>query len=444
MRTYQAKKIPGLLALLILIFGIGGGIYFAETSLDYLTQAQKSNQPQEVRLTNKTHSMVSISWITEKSSFGLIKYNTAGRTPQKIAFDDRKKNQETSLYKTHHVSLRNLQPETQYEFFLEVDGKRYDNNGKPYLFTTLAEAEVSKLLPAYGEVLFADNSPAAGALVYLTLEKAGPLSALVNKSGNWLIPLNIARDKDNGSSIAGGEKRKIELFIITAEKGAAQAITTTEQVSPASTIVVGKRYDFRLKAQKEKKQETEILGAQKKENRQYKIEIIQPEKKQALSSQRPLIRGTGFPGNKVSIILQSRRYTVVVDVDKRGNWSWTPPKNLQAGNHVIIIKTRNKEGAIITLRRQFVVLKSGTRVLGEATPSATLAPSAAPSPTATLTPFASPTPTSVFGTPTPTLSQQETPRSGSWTLSFLCIGLGFIFISLGIFPGLLEQRLKFK
>jgi phosphodiesterase/alkaline phosphatase D-like protein len=67
--------------------------------------------------------------------------------------------------RAHHVTLRNLAPETTYYFRVHSGDAVDDNGGQLYQFTT--GATELPLVPylAYGQVETGDGGPAVGALV---------------------------------------------------------------------------------------------------------------------------------------------------------------------------------------------------------------------------------------------------------------------------------------
>lgn len=440
----KTRRIPTILALLILLFGVGGGIFLAESSLQFVSRAGTQSKPREIRVTNRTSSMATISWITEDKTLGVVRYGIDGESLTKLVVDDRMLSSEDGLFTTHHVTLRNLEAQTRYAFVIQSDNKKYDDKGEPYTFTTFSPGELSDIEPAYGEILLPNNESAVGSIVYLNLTGGEPLSTLVKESGSWLIPLNIAYDTSSSLPMADVGSRKVELFIRSPTTDVAQAVTDTDHDSPVPTIVIGKRYDFRLKAEVAKA-EPEILGRRDSQRRELSFKIIQPEEQQAISSPRPLIRGKGFPGQKVSIIVESLPQRAVVTVDSRGDWSWTPPRHLKPGIHKVTVIAIDSEGKQIMLKRNFRILPSGSSVLGEATPSATLAPTpeevsptpttptSTPTPTLVPTgPTSTPTPTPVFALPTPTPTAAPDFETGSLTPTILFIGVGSLLMLLGL------------
>jgi hypothetical protein len=106
-----------------------------------------------------------------------------------------------------------------------------------------------------------------------------------------------------------------------------------------------------------------------------------------------------------------------VQVASNGNWTYTPKKNLSPGKQSVTITSVDSKGKAVAVTHMFTVFKSGTQVLGDATPSATLTPGS----TITSTPTVDETPTpdsTLAGTPPP-VSGNELP-----TLILLILGLG--------------------
>lgn len=105
-------------------------------------------------------------------------------------------------------------------------------------------------------------------------------------------------------------------------------------------------------------------------------------------------------------------------VMKDGTWQYTPLHLLSPGLQSVTITTVNEGGKTVALTHTFTILKSGTQVLGDATPSGTLAPTSGP------TIFATPSPTS-------TLAGAPVPTSGTSLPTILLILFGLAFLGSG-------------
>jgi hypothetical protein len=145
---------------------------------------------------------------------------------------------------------------------------------------------------------------------------------------------------------------------------------------------------------------------------------------ETITTTQPEFFGEAPPGTKLTITLESDPVTDEVNVPSSGEWNWTPPSDLPEGTHKITIRWADASGILRTLTRSFVV-QAAEGPAFEATPSATLTPTATP----TGTPTASPT-----GTPTasPTATVFATPESGSLTPTLLLSIMGIGVIAFGI------------
>jgi len=61
-----------------------------------------------------------------------------------------------------------------------------------------------------------------------------------------------------------------------------------------------------------------------------------------------------------------------------GSWSYTPKKPIDIGNQSVTITTIDEVKKPIAITHLFEIMKSGTQVLGTATPSGTIAPTVTP------------------------------------------------------------------
>ena len=443
-------KIPTILAIFLLVALIGITIYMVETYSGGQTVANNTIVPGNVEITNITDASLTVSWTTSAQTSGLVTIKPSSGGKQISAFDDRDTDDKVGKYATHYVTVRNLTPGSQYDVTILSNGMTFKTNGKPWqgeTFQTLA-SHASKLEPAYGSVITPDGYKAKGAIVYLSLEGGQKLSALANPSGSWLIPLNVSRTADGISYLAAGD-RMTEQIIVRMETGVASALCDTLNDSPVPEITIGKSYDFRK--QQATNQETTsladlstqtppVLGAQT--SAQKDIGITAPSEGSALSTFLPLIQGTGVPGKTVTVAISIPPQTGTTTIENDGIWRFTPAQNVAPGKQLLIVTTQKVTGDVVTLTRNFEIFKSGTQVLGDATPSGTLSPTPTikttitPTPSGkispTPTPKTTPTPTPLLTGPTPTTSAQ-TPLGppGTYTPTLLFLSFGVLLFTFG-------------
>lgn len=438
-------KIPTVLGLFLVILIIVLVSFFFEIASRGQIRASASTKPSAVIATNVSDTGFTVTWLTTDPTTGAVTLISPKQKEQTF-FDERDLSarptgattsfptagRKLGKFVTHSIAIKNLQPNTDYFFKVLSNSKPYLNNDKPYQVRTapILRSSPNNLEPAYGTVTVATGQPAGGAIVFLTLEGGQTLSSLVNPSGSWLIPLNLARSEDLSQYFPLTE-RVTENILVRSTSGGASAVTDTLNDSPVPTIVIGKTYDFRKQqAQKsnnkdlaEKKLSSPAILGKETSQGAAKVSILSPANGAALTSNLPLIQGTGVADKKVTITVgiqapTSGTTTVAID----GLWRFTPSKPLSAGKQSVTITTVDAGGKPVAITHVFEILKSGTQVLGEATPSASLSPTATP--TMSLTPE----PTS---SATSTLSGEPLPESGTILPALILLILGWGLLTGG-------------
>jgi hypothetical protein len=411
----KIKTIPTLIGLTIVSAGLVVGLFLIERSQNIFSRATTENNPRQVKISNITSNSLTISWLTTGAASGRVKFGTDAKSFDSEANDERDADlSQRETYFSHYVSLTNLEPSTTYYYQIYSDSRRYDDNGRPYQITTAPEIignpPANDL--AYGTILDSGGQPAEGALVYLNLANSTLQTSLVSSSGNWAVPLNQARTTNLSDYISYDlEASTIEIFVQFREK-TANAVTTTNNDSPVPPITIGESFDFREKASAEEAEMTFLSGFILEEDSlatpSYSLTITNPQEGESLATQKPLFMGKGPAEGKITIEIESSQELAgEVTTSIWGNWSWTPPKNLEPGEHTITISYFDDQGIKQSISRAFIILAAEDSQL----PSFTATPSAAP----TIEP--SPTPTSVLPTPeetptaTPALGLTPTPTS---------------------------------
>lgn len=451
----KVKRLPTLFGILILVVGIAATAYLTQRVQLFFLKAQPKVIPQNVKISNLTRETFTASWITlGNPSSGYLKF---GKTTSlgKISLDDRDQNiNALGQYVTHHVTVGGLEPQTTYYFKIVSGGKEYDQNGSPYSTTTASANPSSSLNPTYGIILEENNQPAKEGIVYVRLGNSNLASTLIKSSGNWLVPLAGLLNQDLKSAFKGGPEDLEEIFVQGNQK-TSKAMTTLQNNAPVPEIVLGKDYDFRTLPVSPTPPKPTLTPTP------LSFSLTQPASGAAIPGQ-PLLKGTGIPGEKVKIKLESESpLTAEVTIDQSGNWLWQPPQDLSPGEHTATVTSLDNQSKPQTIVRKFMVLASGTQVVEAATPSATPTVTSRPSPTSTPTPTPTagpkptltPTPTSQPSpTPSPTMAPKPTlsptpqatsaafPESGDLLLTLLLGAAGITFIGLSFLfkPGRVE------
>ena len=434
------QRIPTILGIIIICLSLGATIILFKNIRSLLSQAAPNTTPLEVKITNLNDSNFSVSWITNSKVSGTVNYGTESSLGN-IAADDRDQTaNQTNQYLTHHVTLRYLKPVTKYYFKIISEGASFDHNGEPYIVTTAPQAELpnSGAQPAYGTVINAYGKPAVDAIVYLTIPGATLQSTVVKTTGNWLVTLNNVRTSDLSGFIKITGTEKIDILVQAGADGTATATTDIAHTSPVPQITLGQNQNFVSSAgltpslspspvsSSSPLPTGTILPTSSPTSGSsnftippitYTPSLTSPATGSAIPSDRPIITGTGVPGQTVTIKIESANpVSGTATVDANGNWHWTPPTGLPPGEHTVTVSTTDTTGKTIQLIHTFIVLASGTQVVEAATPSASTRPS--------------PTPTAI-PSPTPTPSVATGPATGNLTPTIFLILLGLTFIAIG-------------
>jgi len=444
----REKRVPTILAIFVLLAALFAGVFLIQKGQTLFLRAEPEITPNQLKITNITSSSFTVSWITEKKTSGFVKFGET-TSMEETAPDDRDQvSGSTGSFQTHYVTLKNLKPKTTYFFKIGSGGKIFDDSGKPYKITTAA---ITSGAPppsdiASGTVLKPNGEPAEGAIVYLSMANVTPQSALARTSGSWIIPLNTAYNA-NLSALANYDRESQieEIFIEGGSLGTATVITTTKNDNPVPEIMLGKNYDFRQETSPASGgQKTEIsitppppskfsfadLGPARESTASSDLTILNPKENEKITTQKPEFLGTGPANETLEIVIESPIYTDTVKTDSKGNWRFTPPTNLEPGNHTVKISFGGE-----TVSAKFTVLAAGESSLPAftATPSATLTPTLKPTPTTT----PSATPTSIAARTAMPATQSGVPTSGDLTSTFLLLIMGLTFI----FSGLIIEKI---
>jgi len=247
-KTLFQKQIPTILGLVILVVALIAGVFLiGEGPGVFAPRATAETTPRNVRITNVTDSSFTISFLTQDSTPGFVKYGTeAGRLNSQSSDDRDQLTGTVGQYKTHHITVRGLNPNTQYFYELGTgSGATFDDSGAPFAIQTAQRSGApSAAKTAYGSVSTPNSTPADGAIVYLSIEGVGEMSSLVKATGSWAIPLSNARSSD-GSGYATIGDEDVMNVLIQGEQPSLQSQFSIEvaQSQPVADIVIGQTPD---------------------------------------------------------------------------------------------------------------------------------------------------------------------------------------------------------
>lgn len=395
------KRIPTLIGVLILIGGVVAGIYVVGQSTDFLPRANPEQTPKKVKITNISENGFVVSWITQAPTSGYIKLGTQPDSLEETYEDERDQlTGETGQFRAHYISVRGLEPDTQYVFKLGSGGNYlYDNEGDAFSVTTaplLSSPPVADT--AYGKVLTPAETPADDTIVYLTFADATPMSALVKNEGNWAISLSSARNQKLDQYVNyDPQTTPLNIFVQSGRDETSQVTTTADNDQPAPDIVLG---SDQIQSLDQANQATttpspipensfsldpldDVEPKINETNATVNITSI-PEEGTEFQTQSPTFSGTAPPGRTIQITIESS-HAIELEVmsDTSGVWQVVTPGTLEPGTHSITASYTDDNGTPHQVTRQFTVLAAAT---SNNSPQNTATPSATIAPTPTITP----------------------------------------------------------
>lgn len=428
------KRIPTLMAILLLLgLAIGGAYYYWQNR----PVASEEAKPIEVRITNIADNKFTVSWTTKSRMTGEIEWGEVGAKLANRARDDRDTGETSGEYLTHHITLAGLQPNTAYAFrILSGKGNRFDNNGSPYSVSTGPVITTTPIADSfYGQVESSGGKPPLEAIAYIAIPGGAPLSTLIKSGGGYSVSLSTARTEDLTEYVAYDPAATVVSVTVVDGIKDGGAMVSLANAAPVPTIMMGEQQDFRTSAatiaqvEPQPQEGTESAEEQTSEtpttptifNVEPLGEVPEPtgevillnplEEGEDVATVRPEFFGVGAPETVLSITVHSTTpYSDTVVVDDNGDWVWSPPADLEPGEHTITIAYIDAQGLEQVLTRNFFVGAAlAAEPAFEATPSgSTSSPTPTPKPSVTPAPSSS----SQYETsPTPAPSVRESMPS---------------------------------
>lgn len=450
---YKTKKrIPTLLALVILFMGIGTTVYLDKMSQSNITKALEVTVPEDVRFSNISDNSFTISWFTSRPSLGsvIIKNNSESL----VYIDDLDSDNIPRPRTNHYVTVKNLGENSVYSVKISGNGQSCNENfNNCPVFSQKTGNKLPGTLnlpPVHGTLITKTNQPVINAIVYVTIAGSSLISARTDSSGLWVIPLSNLRSKDLWGRIEISDNDPVSIYAKIDPLQFASAVIDMKSVRNNTTIPpiqIGETYNF-IKLMSKNSQlanslNQNILGTQTNipnstlPNNNFDIIFPQNNGDTTVDNQ-PRFRGTGLKNKIILITVNSSPQIGRVVVGADGTWVWRPDQPIAPGNHTINIQAYDDNGQLITITRQFIVLKSGESVLGEATSSATLTPTRTPTaiPTISITNIpiititTAPTTAPTISVSSPTITIKQPPPTGNFkTTLLLSIGGGILLFS---------------
>ena len=233
------KRIPTILALMLLVGVLVGGIILVSEPQSLLTKAGPTATPQNVRITNKTDSSLTVSWITDTPVIGTVEYSNNPAKLEMTARDKRDLSGGGGSYTTHLTEIKNLIPNTIYYLRIVSGSENYLDGESPYqikTWTRNVEATGEDLIR--GKIMTSSGSGLSGAIVYVDVEGGETLATISQTDGSWMVDLAQARTNQGQMVGYDGQKARVSIFVQGGITGTAMALTNTGNDNPVADIAI--------------------------------------------------------------------------------------------------------------------------------------------------------------------------------------------------------------
>ena len=429
-------KLPTILGIIVLVFGVVAGVFLINSRQVFKIGANVAAVPKNVRVSNITNDSITVTWTTDIASKGFVKWGKSELSLGKVALED-----ESEANIVHSTNIVGIETGSSIYFKINSGGKDYDNQGIAWQAETLSNKVNSNSNQiASGTILNPDGSTPARAVVYLTIN-GGVASALTSSEGNFVVPVSTYFETIVDTS-------PIEITVQGGTNGTTQAVIYLKSIKFIPTMILGRSYDFRSAEINNSNQQPEssltipeaigvssrfeVTRSTEEKETVSTLSIESVDEGEIITTVDPEFFGSAPAGSAIEIKVESELQTATVATDSKGKWSWSPPNDLEVGEHKLTASFRDANGILRTITRTFIVSASEGPAF-ESTPSAT--PVNTTVPTATATAMAtsistsSATPKTATGTPMPT------PETGSLTptLGLLLMGFGIILSSIFVY-----------
>ncbi len=478
-RAFAQRQIPTLVGLVVLVGALVVGTIFIGTGGGvFAPRATPQTTPKNLKITNVKDTSLTVSFFTDEATAGFVKYGKSATELKTQASDDRDQlSGSVEQYSSHYITLRDLDPETEYFFVAGTSSvPQFDNNGSPFSVRTAKRGgNPTAARTAYGTVNNSAGTPADGAVVYMNIPGAADLSSLVKVSGSWAIPLSNARTTDLSDYANFQPSDPVSIFV----QGTHLSETATTQVTvaetqPVPTLVLSAEGGTtstnqgvdstgntpQTSTQAAQASLTELAQASptpspsmtpsatpsaSPTNQQVETVDTTTSDQQTVETSKPTFTGKAPPNTNVVIEIHSENeLTTQVTTDANGNFVLPlsgGQTNLEPGQHTITIKyTDPTTGQQQTVTRTFFV-QAPEGVGGDPTLLALANTTPSPTPFGTEHPFTIPSPSAsasaqASASASPRVAIPSTssgmPRSGSTGMTIALIVSGLFMIGVGI------------
>jgi len=244
--AFWDKRIPTLLSILLIGISIVITSVLVKNRVIFVSRADITQTPQDVKITNISDNSFTISYTTESENIASVSFGTDNSLGQ-TALDDRDQKGGIRPHKIHNFVLQNLRPKTKYFFTIVSGDYTFLNNGVPYEITTAPIPKITPTpkAPITGKIVLPDGESPKEALVYANIDKAQEISSLAKTDGTYLLPLSFLLE-DLSYPITLDANAVIKM-VITNGSLKSNVLLSARQTNPVPVITLSNDYDFTQK-----------------------------------------------------------------------------------------------------------------------------------------------------------------------------------------------------
>ncbi|MDO8638167.1 MAG: fibronectin type III domain-containing protein [Candidatus Daviesbacteria bacterium] len=218
-----------ILPLVILIVGLIVAVFLVGQKTGFFSRADVLTTPQEIKISNLSDNSFTVSYITAKPTIGFINFGETEKMGDTVN-DDRDINGPKARL-THHITLKNLNPETQYFYQINTE-KISQQTTAPTTTDTPPLAD-----PIFGQIVKADKTIPSEAIIYSQIVDGTLLSSYSRDDGNFLITLNNARTNDLLNYLKIKDSDQIDLTVKDGEGATKKQVPASERTSTVNIIL---------------------------------------------------------------------------------------------------------------------------------------------------------------------------------------------------------------
>ncbi len=205
------KNRKNLIVIGILLIGLPLLVFASYQVYQIISRASVEAKPNNVLLSNLTTSSVTVTWVTEVTSTGSV-IPIVNSSEQSPVIDKRGSGKRY----THYVELTSLEPNTEYQFIIVSDSKKYTSEGsKNFTFRTAPiTSDTPTPNPIHGSV---NGGSGDDVMLYALLKDKSsyPVSAIMPTGGNWIMDLSALRKVSDKSMIVVTDSTNIVVIAVS-------------------------------------------------------------------------------------------------------------------------------------------------------------------------------------------------------------------------------------